>query len=44
METNEVCVEIVTDKLYFIEDAVNISFKFNKKVRFVLSNGSLLIQ
>lgn len=32
MENNEICVEIVTDKIYFIEDAVNIFFKFNKKV------------
>jgi len=31
MENNEICVEFVTDKIYFIEDAVNISFKFNKK-------------
>jgi len=36
MANNEVCVEVVTDKIYFIEDNIHISFKFNKKVRIVL--------
>lgn len=30
MENIAYCVEIVTNKTYFIEDAVHISFKFNK--------------
>lgn len=33
MEDKEFCVDIVTNKTYFIEDTVHISFKFNKKVR-----------
>lgn len=33
MEATEFCVDIVTNKTYFIEDSVHISFKFNKKVR-----------
>jgi len=32
MESKEVSVEIVTNKIYFIEDAMNISFKFINKV------------
>lgn len=32
MENNEVRVKIVTNKTYFIEDTINISFKFNNKV------------
>lgn len=31
MENNKVCVEIVTNKVYFIEDTMNISFKFINK-------------
>lgn len=33
MENKEDSVEIVTNKIYFIEDAMNISFKFINKVR-----------
>jgi hypothetical protein len=33
MEDTAFYVDIVTNKTYFIEDAVHISFKFNKKVR-----------
>jgi len=33
MENIKVSVEIVTNKTYFIESAVDISFKFINKVR-----------
>jgi len=33
MENIEVSVEIVTNKRYFMENAVEISFKFINKVR-----------
>lgn len=36
MENNEFSVEIVTDKTYFLEDSLNISYKFNKKVSFII--------
>lgn len=32
MENNKICVDIVTDKKYFIEESINIYFRFNKKV------------
>lgn len=35
MENNEFCVEIITDKTYFIEDSMHISFKFNNKVSLI---------
>lgn len=37
MENKEVCVEIVTNKKYFIEDTIVISFKFNKRVRVIFN-------
>lgn len=36
MESNEFHVEFVTNKKYFIDDNINISFKFNEKVREIL--------
>lgn len=32
MENNEAIVKIVTNKTYFVEDSISISFKFNNKV------------
>lgn len=33
MESNEFHVEFITNKRYFIDDTLHISFKFNEKVR-----------
>lgn len=33
MEIEEFCVEFVTNKTYFLEDNMNISFKFKDKVK-----------
>lgn len=33
MENNELYVDFVTDKKYFIEDTINISYRFTKKVK-----------
>lgn len=33
MELENVCVEFVTNKIYFLEDNMSISFKFKDKVR-----------
>lgn len=41
MENNDFCVEIVTDKTFFIEDSVNIFFKFNKKVSLIINFNNL---
>lgn len=41
MENNDFYVEIVTDKTFFIEDSVNIFFKFNKKVSLIINFNNL---
>lgn len=33
MDNNELSVDFITDKKYFIDETINISFRFNKKVR-----------